>query len=61
VLFRSGYGTVNLATNEEYDPATNSWATRLAMPTARRQLDGAAIGGKIYAIGGYTSSANNRN
>ncbi len=42
-----------LATVEEYDPATNTWATRASMPTARDGLGVVvASNGKIYAIGG---------
>ncbi|HCG02639.1 MAG TPA: hypothetical protein DEV93_19115, partial [Chloroflexi bacterium] len=42
-----------LGTVEAYDPATNSWSTKAAMPSARWGL-AATIGpdGKIYAIGG---------
>src|SRR5437773_1449841 len=31
------------------------WATKATMPTARLVLAAAAVGGKIYAIGGYNS------
>ncbi len=45
----SGY----LNTVEEYDPATNTWATRTSMPTARYGFGAAtASNGRIYAIGG---------
>src|SRR5439155_1569740 len=38
---------------EEYDPATNSWATKAPMPTGRAYLGVvAAPNGKLYAIGG---------
>lgn len=41
---------------EEYDPATDTWARKAPMPTARWLL-GAAIGnnGKIYVIGGLAN------
>lgn len=46
-----------LATVEEYDPATDTWTTRASMPTAREGLGvAAANNGKIYAIGGGTSA-----
>src|SRR5437870_1756804 len=46
------------AANEEYDPATNGWASRASMPTARYALGvAAATNGKIYAVGGYSSGA----
>jgi N-acetylneuraminic acid mutarotase len=32
---------------------SNPWSLRKSMPTARRQLACATVGGKIYAIGGY--------
>jgi N-acetylneuraminic acid mutarotase len=45
-------------TVEEYDPVSDSWAARAPMPTTRRFLS-ATLGsdGRIYAIGGYNSSA----
>jgi N-acetylneuraminic acid mutarotase len=45
-----------VGTNEEYDPASNTWKTRAAMPTARNHFLTAAIGEKIYAIGGRLGS-----
>src|SRR5689334_1155126 len=42
---------------EEYDPATNMWAPRAAMPTGRAALGlAAAPNGKLYAMGGYNDS-----
>jgi N-acetylneuraminic acid mutarotase len=41
-----------VGTVEEYDPATNQWRERSAMPTARNHFFAAASGGKIYAIDG---------
>jgi len=41
---------------EEYDPVTNTWATKSPMPTARNSLAAAVINGKIYLIGGHISS-----
>jgi len=53
-----GYTTAAVATNEEYDPATNTWTAKAAMPTARYDLAAAAPGnGRLYAVGGYTGSA----
>ena len=49
----SGY----LTTVEEYDPATDTWATKAPMPTPRWNLGVAtASNGKIYAIGGFNGS-----
>jgi N-acetylneuraminic acid mutarotase len=46
------------ATVEEYDPATNTWATKAPMPTARDGLRlAAAVNGQLYAIGGRSSQA----
>jgi N-acetylneuraminic acid mutarotase len=38
--------------NEAYDIATNTWATRAPMPTARSGTGIAALDGKIYVLGG---------
>lgn len=46
-----------LDTNEVYDPATNRWETRSAMPTARNHAAAAAVGSRIYVIGGRIGSA----
>src|SRR5439155_601932 len=43
---------------EEYDPASNTWTTKAPMPTARCGLAAAAVGGKIYAIGGGNDNGN---
>jgi N-acetylneuraminic acid mutarotase len=49
--FIIGYpGNVNLV--QAYDPATDSWATRSPMPTARSGLNTATLNGVIYAAGG---------
>jgi len=46
------------ANNEEYDPATNTWTAKAAMPTARSGLAAAAPGnGKLYAVGGWNGSS----
>lgn len=47
-MFSGGF----VATNEEYDPSTNTWATKASMPTARDYFAIAAVGDKIYCIGG---------
>ena len=36
----------------QYDPATDSWKTLAPMPTKRGAAVAAAVGGKIYVIGG---------
>jgi N-acetylneuraminic acid mutarotase len=44
-----------LATNEEYDPETNTWTFKASMPTARSTFGIAVYQNKIYCIGGYTN------
>lgn len=38
---------------EEYDPQTDTWSIVESMPTERYGFGAAAVGNKIYAIGGY--------
>ena len=40
------------AANEIYDPASNSWESKTAMPTPRHGLDANVVNGKIYLISG---------
>ncbi len=44
-----------LTTNDEYDPVTNSWASRAPMSVGRQGAAAVSINGKIYVIGGYNS------
>jgi N-acetylneuraminic acid mutarotase len=37
---------------EEYDPDTDTWATKTAMPTGREYLSASSVNNKIYALGG---------
>jgi len=46
--------TGHVGTNEMYDPATDSWATKEPMPTARNRFGIAVVQNKIYVIGGET-------
>jgi N-acetylneuraminic acid mutarotase len=48
----------SLDTNEVYDPATNTWATRTTAPTARNHAAIGVVNGKIYIIGGRVGAAN---
>jgi N-acetylneuraminic acid mutarotase len=41
-----------VGTNEEYDPATDTWTTKASMPTPRDYFAIAACQSKIYCIGG---------
>jgi N-acetylneuraminic acid mutarotase len=47
-------GTVG--TNEEYDPATDTWTFKVPLPTPRHVFATAVCQNKIYCIGGYTSN-----
>lgn len=38
--------------NEVYDPATDSWAAKTAMPTPRAGVTAGVVDGKIYVVGG---------
>jgi N-acetylneuraminic acid mutarotase len=40
--------------NMMYDPATNSWTARAPLPQGLSHVGVAALGGKIYAVGGFT-------
>ena len=48
----SGDSLVLRANLEAYDPITNTWTTKAAMPTSRAHFGTAEVGGTIYAIGG---------
>ena len=41
-----------------YDPATNSWITRAAMPSPRWRAAGVVLGGLFYVIGGRDAAGN---
>ncbi len=42
----------SLAKLEVYNPATNTWATKANVPTARTLLAAGAVNGILYAVGG---------
>jgi len=44
-----------LSTNEEYDPASNTWIARAPMPTSRRGAGAGALNGLVYVVGGSQS------
>jgi N-acetylneuraminic acid mutarotase len=50
--FENGKGTRITGKNQMYDPATNTWTSRSAMPTSRNHAFVGAVNGKIYVIGG---------
>jgi len=45
-----------IGANEEYNPATNTWASKKSMPTPRDGFAIASYQNKIYCIGGSTSN-----
>merc|ERR1712086_397866 len=48
-----GAGSQPLDTAEVYDPQTDGWQPLAKMTTARVAFGLAAVGGKIFVIGGY--------
>jgi N-acetylneuraminic acid mutarotase len=44
-------------TMEVYDPATNTWETKMPMAVPRNHLAAGAVNGKIYVIGGRVGSS----
>jgi N-acetylneuraminic acid mutarotase len=48
---------MSVGTVEEYDPATNTWRERSAMPTPRNHAAIGVVNGKIYVIGGRVGAA----
>jgi N-acetylneuraminic acid mutarotase len=48
----SGGWSSNVWMNEEYDIASNTWATRAAMPTARSGIGIAVTDGLVHVLGG---------
>jgi hypothetical protein len=54
--YSSLFSTHNVDTNEEYDPATDTWTFKKPMPTPRNRFAIAVYQNKIYCIGGNTKS-----
>jgi N-acetylneuraminic acid mutarotase len=48
---------MSVGTVEEYDPASNTWRERSAMPTPRNHAAIGVVNGKIYVIGGRVGAA----
>jgi N-acetylneuraminic acid mutarotase len=46
--------SITLNNTQIYDPATDTWTAGAAMPTGRYLATAAAVGGKIYVMGGRT-------
>jgi N-acetylneuraminic acid mutarotase len=51
-------GPAGLSVVEAYDPATDTWTRKADIPLPRGLLSASAVGGKIYAIGGKTTTKN---
>jgi hypothetical protein len=45
-------GETPTSVNEVYDPLTNTWETKVSMPTKRLGLSASVVEGKIYCMGG---------
>jgi hypothetical protein len=56
-----GWNGTRLTTNEVYDPATNTWATKASMPTARSEAACSAVNNVIYVIAGTNGAPLNTN
>ena len=56
MLAVSGDGGTRVSSVERYSPASNSWQPVASMATARVAHQLVAMGGALYAIGGYTSN-----
>src|SRR5262249_33710835 len=41
-----------IAVNEVFDPATNMWTSKAAMPTARNHASIPVLNGQLYVVGG---------
>jgi hypothetical protein len=53
----SSLGTLSVSDRVEvYDPAVNSWEAKAPLPTPLHHTGAAAVGGKLYVVGGYTRS-----
>ncbi|MEQ1531088.1 MAG: DNRLRE domain-containing protein, partial [Methylococcales bacterium] len=49
--------STSLSSTEFYDPATNTWASRLALPVTADSMSSAVLGNKIYLISGFQNGA----
>lgn len=54
-------GKINIDANEVYDPLTDRWSEKAALPKARDHLAVAVLKGKVHAIGGRLESDFSRN
>jgi len=56
-----GWRGRNTPAHEIYDPAANRWTALAYVPTARDHLAVAALGGRLYAVGGRIDGDYSRN
>jgi N-acetylneuraminic acid mutarotase len=42
--------------NEMYDPATDTWTTKISMPTPRTSMQANTVNGKIYVVSGLVDN-----
>jgi N-acetylneuraminic acid mutarotase len=52
------FGGLDLAINEEYDPATNTWSIKAPIPAIRSEHAIGVVNGKIYVVGGRAGGVN---
>jgi N-acetylneuraminic acid mutarotase len=59
VQVRYGHGDLSLISktgaNEVYDPATDTWETKLSLPVNMSNIRAGVVDGKIYVVGGKTN------
>lgn len=46
-------GSRNVGSNEEHDPATNTWRECARMPRGLNHIGAVGLGGKVFCIGGF--------
>ena len=49
-------GNADLSRVDRFDPSTNTWDTVAPLPWPRSSLAGCEYGGRVYAIGGYSTT-----
>jgi N-acetylneuraminic acid mutarotase len=50
-------GTLTISNDvDAYDPATDRWTVKAALPTVLHHAGAATVGGRVYVIGGFTKS-----
>ncbi|HET7853792.1 MAG TPA: galactose oxidase [Candidatus Methylomirabilis sp.] len=52
------YGVVASRATEVYDPQSDRWEEKAALPAGRHHMAAAVVDGKIYAIGGFKGAWN---